>query len=114
MAPSPSTRSSPATSVPIHCERWVVLMPLQSNIMQRNPREPLTVRLERHLTRDMRPGGTQFRSWLEASNVTRNLVKVMAVLGVSFVLADGVLTPAQSVLGAIQGYSPSPPRSGRG
>jgi K+ transporter len=30
-------------------------------------------------------------------------LKLVAVFGVSLIMADGILTPAQSVLGAIQG-----------
>lgn len=35
----------------------------------------------------------------------RALLKTIGVLAVSMVMADGVLTPAQSVLGAVQGLS---------
>lgn len=35
----------------------------------------------------------------------RGLLKFVGVLAVSMVIADGVLTPAQSVLGAVQGLS---------
>jgi KUP system potassium uptake protein len=55
------------------------------------------------MTKDMSTPNTNFRRLLETSAVFRNVVKVFAVLGVSMVLADGVLTPAQSILGAIQG-----------
>ncbi|KAF8251827.1 putative potassium transporter 5 [Wilcoxina mikolae CBS 423.85] len=80
-----------------------------TNIMQRNPREPLGVRLERHMTRDMSKPNTDFRRLLETSAIFRNIVKIFAVLGVSMVLADGVLTPAQSILGAIQGLQVAAP-----
>ena len=76
------------------------------------------------MTKDMRGANARFRSSLEASNVFRMTVKVLAVLGVALVVAgeiaiiinifrelgglmgliDGVLTPAQSILGAIQGW----------
>ncbi|RPA99388.1 potassium uptake protein [Choiromyces venosus 120613-1] len=74
-----------------------------SNIMLRNPREPLTVKLERHLTGNMKSPNLRFRSALEENWVLRSFVKFLAVFGVCMVIADGVLTPAQSVLGAIQG-----------
>lgn len=35
----------------------------------------------------------------------RGLLKTIGVLAVSMVMADGVLTPAQSVLGAVQGLT---------
>ena len=34
---------------------------------------------------------------------TRGLLKTIGVLAVSMVMSDGVLTPAQSILGAVQG-----------
>lgn len=71
--------------------------------MQRNPREPLTVKLERHLAADMKKPNLGFRSLLENSFVFRSAIKFLAVFGVCLVIADGILTPAQSVLGAIQG-----------
>ncbi len=37
--------------------------------------------------------------------VTRGLLKAIGVLAVSMVMSDGVLTPAQSVLGAVRGLS---------
>ena len=43
------------------------------------------------------------RHGLESNKFARCLLKVMGVLAVSMVISDGVLTPAQSVLGAVQG-----------
>lgn len=43
------------------------------------------------------------RTWLEKSRIAKVILKVLAVFGVSLIMADGLLTPAQSVLGAIQG-----------
>ena len=43
------------------------------------------------------------RHGLESSKFARGLLKIMGVLAVSMVISDGVLTPAQSVLGAVQG-----------
>lgn len=40
---------------------------------------------------------------MEKSRFVHGLFKALAVFGVSLIMADGVLTPAQSVLGAIQG-----------
>lgn len=71
--------------------------------MQRNPREPLTVKLERHPTEKMKKPNLRFRSILENNFLFRSLIKFLAVFGVCMVIADGILTPAQSVLGAIQG-----------
>ncbi|SPQ20721.1 f16ec11b-d533-4d9e-af35-b0c204aaa9e6 [Thermothielavioides terrestris] len=66
-------------------------------------------KLERHATSDMEPLGRGFRAFLENSRGAKFLLKVTGVLGVSMVLADGVLTPAQSVLGAIQGITVANP-----
>lgn len=71
--------------------------------MQRNPRKPLTVKLERHPADNMRKPNLGFRSFLENNFLFRSFVKFLAVFGVCMVIADGVPTPAQSVLGAIQG-----------
>lgn len=59
--------------------------------------------MERQLTGDVRPSVRGIRSVLERSKFFRGLLKAIGVLAVSMVLADGVLTPAQSVLGAVQG-----------
>jgi KUP system potassium uptake protein len=40
---------------------------------------------------------------MERSRFLKALLKIVGVLAVSMVMADGVLTPAQSVLGAVQG-----------
>jgi KUP system potassium uptake protein len=63
------------------------LLSRYSNIMQRNPREPQTVKIERYMTKDMKRPNTMFRKFLEKSIFLRNLVKVLSVLGVSFVIA---------------------------
>ncbi|KAK4165497.1 potassium transporter-domain-containing protein [Cladorrhinum sp. PSN259] len=74
-----------------------------------NVAEHVTAKLERHDTNDMDLGGKKFRNLLERSGTAKFLLKVMGVVGVSMVLADGVLTPAQSVLGAIQGITVADP-----
>jgi KUP system potassium uptake protein len=61
------------------------------------------VKMERYLTNELRPSSRGFRDVLEHSRFIHGLLKVLAVFGVSLIIADGVLTPAQSILGAIQG-----------
>lgn len=61
--------------------------------------------MERHETGDMRASNRTLRSSMEQSKFMRGLLKTIGVLAVSMVIADGVLTPAQSVLGAVQGLS---------
>lgn len=61
--------------------------------------------IERHLTEDMKPTNRTLREAIEKSRFTRGFLKTIGILAVSMVIADGVLTPAQSVLGAVQGVS---------
>ncbi|KAK9233950.1 potassium transporter-domain-containing protein [Lipomyces kononenkoae] len=81
------------------------LLARYANIVRRDPNVAGTVKMERYLTSEMKPVGKNVRSFIEHSRVARTVLKVIGVLGVSMVMADGVLTPAQSVLGAIQGIS---------
>ncbi|XP_044715989.1 potassium transporter [Hirsutella rhossiliensis] len=57
------------------------------------------------LTRYANITGRDPREEVTNSKFTRAFLKTIGVLAVSMVMADGVLTPAQSVLGAIQGLS---------
>lgn len=59
--------------------------------------------MERVLSADLRFANKSARNLIEQSRIARFLLKVIGVLGVSLVMSDGILTPAQSVLGAIQG-----------
>lgn len=61
--------------------------------------------MQRLHTQDMRPANRSVRATIEKSSFFRGLLKTIGVLAVSMVMADGVLTPAQSVLGAVQGLS---------
>ncbi|EHK25580.1 uncharacterized protein TRIVIDRAFT_145062 [Trichoderma virens Gv29-8] len=69
----------------------------------RDPRGTGMIRMERYRTNDLKPGGKSLRNFLENSKFSQIILQLVGVLGVSMVMADGVLTPAQSVLGAIQG-----------
>jgi KUP system potassium uptake protein len=61
--------------------------------------------MERYLSGDLDRANRHLRSSLERSRFARGLLKTMGVLAVSMVMSDGVLTPAQSVLGAVQGLN---------
>lgn len=61
--------------------------------------------MERHLSDDLGRSTKNIRSTIENSRFFRGLLKTIGVLAVSMVMADGVLTPAQSVLGAVQGLN---------
>jgi KUP system potassium uptake protein len=73
------------------------------NITNRDPREASLVKMRRHASGDLEQAGRAMRHGIEQNRFVRGLLKVMGVLAVSMVLSDGVLTPAQSVLGAVQG-----------
>lgn len=81
------------------------LLARYSHISSHDPKTKNMVKLERYLSTEMKPSNKNVRGFLERSMVCRALLKALAVLGVSLILADGILTPAQSVLGAIQGLT---------
>ncbi|KMP01170.1 potassium transporter 8 [Coccidioides immitis RMSCC 2394] len=49
------------------------------------------------------------RNALKRSPMAKGLVTILAVLGVCMVMSDGVITPAQSILGAVQGIKIAAP-----
>ena len=63
------------------------------------------IKMERYLSSDLKRSGRTIRTGIESSAFLRSLLKVVGVAGVSLVMSDGVLTPAQSILGAIQGLN---------
>ncbi|KAB8278662.1 potassium transporter-domain-containing protein [Aspergillus minisclerotigenes] len=84
------------------------------NITNRDPREASLVQMKRHLTDELERTSRHVRHRLESSSVAKRLLKVMGVLAVTMVLADGLLTPAQSVLGAVQGIEVVSPNISKG
>jgi KUP system potassium uptake protein len=95
-------------SSPFHifqCCRASVLTNAQANIVQRDPREESTVKMERVQTGELRRSAKTARSFIERSSLTQFFLRTIGVLGVALIMSDGVLTPAQSVLGAIQGIN---------
>ncbi|KAI4169816.1 MAG: hypothetical protein LQ348_007216, partial [Seirophora lacunosa] len=77
------------------------LLSRHAKIVRRDPREERSIKFERESNL---PAMSEYtRSFLERSRVMKTLLKTIGVLGVSLVMSDGILTPAQSVLGAIQG-----------
>ncbi|KAH3907325.1 hypothetical protein HBI56_184780 [Parastagonospora nodorum] len=81
------------------------LLSRYANISNRDPREATLVRMERQLTQDLSRSTKHVRSTIENTRFFRGLLKTIGVLAVAMVMADGVLTPAQSVLGAVQGLT---------
>ncbi|THY76394.1 putative potassium transporter [Aureobasidium pullulans] len=74
-----------------------------SDIMKRDPRTYHAIKMERYPNAELNRQSRSIRAWLEKSKVAHAILKILAVFGVSLIIADGILTPAQSVLGAIQG-----------
>ena len=70
--------------------------------------------MERYLSGDLRRANRHLRSRIEKSRFARGLLKIIGVLAVSMVMSDGVLTPAQSVLGAVQGLQVVKPDISKG
>lgn len=81
------------------------LLARYANISRRDPREQSMIKMERVLTSELDRPSRDFRSMIEKSRFAKALLKIIGVVGVSLVMADGVLTPAQSILGAIQGLN---------
>ncbi|KUJ22256.1 potassium transporter, partial [Mollisia scopiformis] len=81
------------------------LLSRYANITKRDPREASLIKMERHLTGDLKRPNRGIRSSMEKSTFLRGLLKTIGVLAVTMVMSDGVLTPAQSVLGAVQGLN---------
>lgn len=79
------------------------LLSRYAHIVRRDPREELMIKMERVKSAELKTSSKSTRSFIEGSTFMKTLLKVVGVLGVSLVMSDGVLTPAQSVLGAIQG-----------
>lgn len=84
------------------------------NITHRDPREASLVRMKRYLSGDLERAGQRVRHRIETSKFAKGLLKVMGVLAVTMVLSDGLLTPAQSVLGAVQGIKVVQPNISKG
>lgn len=66
-----------------------------AHIVRQDPNAVGTVQLERYDTDDMEPVGRRFRRFIENSSLSKFILKLVGVIGVSMVMADGVLTPAQ-------------------
>lgn len=84
------------------------------DITHRDPREASLVRMKRYKSGEMHSSGRKVRHGLEHSRFARGLLKIMGVLAVTMVMSDGLLTPAQSVLGAVQGIEVVSPGISKG
>lgn len=81
------------------------LLSRYAHITKRDPREASLIKMERHLSMDLKGATRGIRARMEKSTFLRGLLKTIGVLAVTMVMSDGVLTPAQSVLGAVQGLN---------
>ncbi|KAL9119991.1 MAG: hypothetical protein Q9187_003453, partial [Circinaria calcarea] len=79
------------------------LLSRYAHIIKRDPKEESMVKMERYHTGELKTSSRTLRTGIEQSMIAKAVLKVVSVLGVSLIMSDGVLTPAQSVLGAIQG-----------
>lgn len=103
--------SSPRSTFPL-VFRTSLLTHAQVNIVDRDPREESLVKMERVQTGELRGSARSARKFFESSIVAKYFIRTVGVLGVAMVMSDGVLTPAQSVLGAIQGINIVAPNIG--
>lgn len=62
-------------------------IPIQTNMTQRNPRDPPGMNTKRYHSKDLRGANDAVRSFLEKSKVAKAVIKTMAALGVSLVIA---------------------------
>lgn len=82
---------------------------MQAHILDRDPKEASMVKMMRFESKDLGYSVKSVRSAIERSKFAKITLKFVGVVGVSLVMADGVLTPAQSVLGAVQGLRVASP-----
>jgi hypothetical protein len=64
------------------------LLAKYSNIVRRDPNTAGTVKMERHLTNELKPMNKGVRSFIENSVAARIALKIFGVLGVSMVMAS--------------------------
>ena len=81
------------------------LLSRYARITDRDPKEEPLIKLERYRTEDLHASNLHVRNTIEKSKFVKILLKAIGVFAVSMVMSDGVLTPAQSVLGAVQGLN---------
>jgi len=81
------------------------LLSRYANITTRDPREAPLVKIQRFETNRLPNSNLRIRSTIEKSRFLKGLLRTIGVLAVTMVMSDGVLTPAQSVLGAYEGLN---------
>ncbi|KAJ5300441.1 uncharacterized protein N7443_005443 [Penicillium atrosanguineum] len=81
------------------------LLSRYAHLVRFDPRHTNLIPMQRFNTDDLQKPNLMTRNFLERSSFMKWLLKIVGAFGVSLLLADGVLTPAQSILGAIQGIT---------
>ena len=74
------------------------LLAKYSNIVRRDPNTAGTVKMERHLTNDLKPMNKGVRSFIESSRAARIALKIFGVLGVSMVMVSLAEPQLRSIL----------------
>ncbi|KAI9495852.1 potassium transporter-domain-containing protein [Zychaea mexicana] len=86
------------------------LLSRYANINWNNPNAVGRAGFKRYPTGDIKSVNRGLRRWIENSSFLRHLINLLSIIGVCMVIADGMLTPAQSVIGAIQGLRVEAPQ----
>jgi KUP system potassium uptake protein len=63
------------------------LLARYANIVKRDPNVTGVLKMDRHLTGELKPTAKNLRSFIEHSTIARGALKVIGVLGVSMVMA---------------------------
>ena len=63
------------------------LLARYANIVRKDPNVAGTIRLDRHLTGELKPVAKTLRTFIENSSIARTFLKILGVLGVSMVMA---------------------------
>jgi KUP system potassium uptake protein len=69
------------------------LLARYAHIVRRDPNLAGTVKMDRHLTNDLKPMNNGIRTFIENSRTARVALKILGVLGVSMVMAYVEITP---------------------
>ncbi|KAM5528522.1 potassium uptake protein [Fusarium oxysporum f. sp. phaseoli] len=81
------------------------LLARHARIVRTDPNGPRSLidGLDRRTDTELSRAGRCLRNFIETSRGAKTGLKLIGIMGVSMTLADSVLAPAQSVLGAVQG-----------
>lgn len=87
------------------------LLARHARIVRMDPNGPKS--LDRKTETELSCVGRYLRNFIETSRGAKAGLKLVGIMGVSMTLADSILAPAQSVLGAVQGIQVVSPGLGR-